>query len=84
MRPDHPYAAPMRQYLSAKFGERLRQARVAAGLGQEELANRLGVKRQAISTWENGKRHPPMTDVEDIAKAVSVRPAWLAYGDGEP
>ncbi len=36
------------------LGERLRKARQEAGLTQEDLAKRLDVSRQTISSWENG------------------------------
>ena len=31
-------------------------ARVNAGLTQEELANKMGVSKQTVFDWENGKR----------------------------
>ena len=34
------------------LGQRLKEARLAAGMKQEELAARLGVSRQTISNWE--------------------------------
>ena len=34
--------------------QRLQQLRKEKGLSQEELAERLGVSRQAVSKWESG------------------------------
>ena len=34
----------------------LEAARVNAGLTQEELAQKMGVSRQSVFDWENGKR----------------------------
>ena len=34
------------------YGERIRQGREAKGLTQEELAEAVGVSRQAVSKWE--------------------------------
>lgn len=39
-----------------KLCEKLYELRRAAGLSQEELAERLNVSRQAVSKWENGRR----------------------------
>ena len=36
------------------LGERIAQARKQAGLSQEQLGEKLGVSRQAISKWESG------------------------------
>lgn len=41
-------------------GKALRDARKAAGLTQEELANRLRYTRPTIAMWESGKREPPV------------------------
>ena len=35
-----------------EIGAKLRQARIAAGLTQEQTAEALGVSRQSISNWE--------------------------------
>lgn len=36
----------------------LRVRRQALGLSQEDLADRLGVRRDTVCTWENGRRMP--------------------------
>ena len=37
------------------YGERIRRGREAKALTQEELAEALGVSRQAVSKWERGE-----------------------------
>lgn len=39
-------------------GEQLRKARIALGLTQESLADRLGVTGITVSRWERGKQKP--------------------------
>lgn len=36
------------------FSEKLRQIRKSEGISQEELAERIGVSRQAVTKWETG------------------------------
>jgi transcriptional regulator with XRE-family HTH domain len=48
----------------------LRDARVAGGGSQEEVAKRLGVTQATLSRWENGLRSPVMADLERWAEAV--------------
>ena len=40
------------------LGEKLTQARKAAGLTQADIAARLSVSRQAVSRWESGQSKP--------------------------
>ncbi|WP_045737174.1 helix-turn-helix transcriptional regulator [Xanthomonas sp. MUS 060] len=40
------------------FGDRLREARKAAGLTQEQLGFSLGVTKSSISAWENDRETP--------------------------
>ena len=39
------------------LGEKIKERRKQAGLSQEQLAEQLGVSRQAISKWESGVSH---------------------------
>lgn len=49
-----------------KLGQKLKEARLNAGLKQEELAKQLGVSRQTISSWENDRSYP------DLGSAVRL------------
>lgn len=42
----------------ADLGVQIRDARTAAGLTQTQLGRRLGVTRQTVSNWENGRKPP--------------------------
>lgn len=76
--------------MSPELGQRLSEARAAAGLSLSELARRSGVTRQAISNIEMGLADPTTETVQRLAYALSVSPAWLAFGtknsapDAEP
>jgi len=67
-------------------GERIRQARKAAGLTQKELAEKVGVKFSAIHKYETGmivnlKRET----IAELAKALDVSPSWLmCMDDAQP
>lgn len=51
------------------FYENLRAARKSKNISQEELAERLGVSRQAVSRWEQGDAYP---EVEKLIKLADV------------
>jgi transcriptional regulator with XRE-family HTH domain len=54
------------------FAGRLRELRGAAGLTQEQLAERAGVKRDAVARWERGNREPSWSNVVALADALAV------------
>lgn len=56
------------------FGERLRALRVAAGLTQQQLADRLKMRATNITRLENGGRTPSWDTVLRIAKALNAEP----------
>src|SRR5688500_17405578 len=55
------------------FGARLRRAREAAGLAQEELAERAGLSSNTIGGLERGEhRHPYPATVRTLAAALGL------------
>ena len=55
-----------------KFGRRVRKARKANGLSQEQLAHEAESNRTYVSDVERGTRNPSIEVVERIAKALNV------------
>ena len=45
--------------VSGAFSERIKQLRKAKGASQAQVAEYLGVTKQAYSLYETGKREPP-------------------------
>lgn len=63
------------------IGERMRQARDARGMSQEELANKVGYKRQsAIGNLENRATGSGGDKIEKIASVLRVPLQWLMAG----
>ena len=48
------------EVMTMKLNERLFELRRKAGLSQEELADKIGVSRQAVGKWENGISVPEL------------------------
>lgn len=53
-------------------GKRIKAARKAKGLSQEQLGEKLGVSFQAVSTWETGKNIPDADHLPALAKELDV------------
>lgn len=54
------------------FSEKLYELRKNGNLSQEQLAEQLGVSRQAISKWETGKAIPESETLISISKYFDV------------
>ena len=59
------------------FADKLIQLRKAKGLSQEDLADSLGVSRQAISRWEQGNTFPDLLNLQKIMKVFGVSADYL-------
>lgn len=58
--------------LQRAFGARVRELRTAAGLTQEEFADRCGLFRTYLSRIENGSANPTLTMIHALAKSLKV------------
>jgi transcriptional regulator with XRE-family HTH domain len=67
----------------ATFGDRLAGAREAAGLTQQALAEKLGVKPNTIAAWENDTKEPRANRLQMVSGVIGVSMSWLLTGEGE-
>lgn len=63
-----------------EFGKYIFSLRKAAGLSQEELAERVGVHLNTISQWENGIYIPKTPKLKKLAEALNITEAELLNG----
>ena len=68
---------PMSQTVDT-FGARLQRLRMAKGLHQVDIAERLGVTAVAISNWESDRSQPRQHRIADLAKILGVPSQQLA------
>ena len=66
-----------------KFNEKLICLRKDAGFSQEELAEKLGVSRQAISRWEAGSTLPDAVNLLGLSDLFQVTVDSLLRDDAE-
>jgi predicted ATPase/DNA-binding XRE family transcriptional regulator len=72
-------AEPNRSSERLAFGPMLREMRVAAGLTQDDLADRTGLSVRGISDLERGARsHPHFETVRLLADALDLEPSTRA------
>lgn len=62
----------MDEPIAATFGAVLRERREAAGISQEQLADRAGLHRTYVSLIERGRRTASIEVVRKLAKALGA------------
>ncbi|MCY7484284.1 helix-turn-helix domain-containing protein [Paenibacillus alvei] len=60
--------------------EALAEARKNKGLTQEELGNKLGYSKAAVSNWESGYSNPSLSDAFKISKILDTDINILFFG----
>lgn len=63
----------MAEDVRGMVGRNVQRLRIAAGLSQAGLAERMGVDRAYISGLELGQRNPTIVTLWHIAKALGVK-----------
>ncbi len=67
--------------MGKELGRRIRDSRLAAGIpSKAELARRVGVVRQAVTLWEQGKADPTAENLRQLSIILDVGYDWLATG----
>ena len=62
------------------IGSRIATARMAKGLSERQLANRLGVEASSVESWESGLREPRANRINQLAGILEVPLTWLVAG----
>ncbi len=70
--------------MNQKFSDRLVQSLTTSGVSQSQLAQKLGVTKQAVSIWKKGNSVPTYPVIEKIADILGVDFVWLLSGGGSP
>lgn len=55
-----------------QLGQRLREARIAAGMSQQDVANRLGMYQSTIALMEDGKRAVKALELGRLARLYGM------------
>ena len=64
-----------------KLKTRIRELRARDRLSQEELAQKVGVRRETIGNLENGRYNPSLKLAMDIAKVFGCTVEYLFWFD---
>lgn len=64
-------------------GRNVRRLRIAAGLSQAQLAERMGVDRAYVSGLELGQRNPTVVTLWHLGKALGVK-LGLLFDEEQP
>lgn len=66
------------------MAKRLRMARAAKDLRQQDAAAMTGISQSALSLYEKGRRDPMVTPLKRLAVLYDVSVDWLMGIDGAP
>lgn len=62
------------------LADRIQHLRKAKGISQEELADQIGVSRQAVSKWESGQTSPDLEKILLLSEFFDVTTDYLLKG----
>lgn len=65
------------------MNERIKELRKALNLTQQEFADKIGMKRNTIASYEINRNGPSNSVISLICKAFNVSEMWLRTGEGE-
>ncbi len=64
-------------------GDRLRKAREGRGMGQQQMADEIGISRRSVSAYEGGGSTPKRPVLLSWALRTGVPLEWLRSGTAE-
>ena len=64
-------------HTGAMISEKIKEARAARGLTQQQLADQVHVVRQTVSKWEKGISLPDASNIQDLCSVLGVTSSWI-------
>lgn len=65
------------------MNERLKKLRKELDLTQQEFADKIGIKRSTLATYEIGRNEPIDAVINLVCRTFNVNENWLRTGEGE-
>lgn len=65
------------------IAKNIKRLRITKGMNQTQLAEKLHITRQTVSSWENGNSNPDVNMLMTIAEALDVDVDALLYPEGK-
>lgn len=70
---------------SVRIGARIKNAREAKSMSQEELGEQLGLNKSSIQRYESGQvQRIKLPIIENMSKILNVNPNWLVLKSDDP
>ena len=66
-----------------RLNKRIKELRKALNLTQQEFADKIGMKRNTIASYEINRNGPSNSVISLICKVFNVSEPWLRTGEGE-
>ncbi len=63
--------------------DRIKSLRKSLDITQQEFADRIGLKRNSVASYEIGKNYPMDTVIKSICREFNVNEEWLRTGEGD-
>lgn len=65
-----------------EFGVKFKKIRLEKGMTQQDVADKLGIKRSAISKWESGNIFPNHKQLDKISEIFNVPVSYFLLEEG--
>ncbi len=66
--------------MNMDIAQRLQELRKKAGYSQEQVAELLGLSRQAVSKWESGQGKPDIDNIVKLTEVYHVSADYILFG----
>lgn len=64
-----------------KYGDRLKNLRENKGLKQKEVAEKIGIKNNTLSSYESSKRQPDFNTLKELSKVYDTSIDYIITGN---